>query len=292
MNQLNKLDIVLIIFFIFLILCLSGCFNSNQLVCDTNSLDVTVTEVIDGDTIRVSLPNGSISTIRLLGIDCPETSIQDNNWYEYQNVTNTSCLTFYGAIAKSYVESLINDSKVTIVYDDWAEKKDQYDRNLCYVFYGGNELNEHLLRKGYARVFTVENFSKKSAYLSIQEKSISQLNGLWNCSSAKITISYVHYNAKGNDEQNLNDEYVVIINNQKKAIDLTGWSIEDIHGNHFDFPSGFSLASTHSVTVYTGNGINKTTALYWNHQTPVWNNDGDTVFLQDEEKTIIETYSW
>ena len=34
---------------------------------------VTVTRVIDGDTIEARFPNGEVDTIRLLGVDTPET---------------------------------------------------------------------------------------------------------------------------------------------------------------------------------------------------------------------------
>ncbi|HMA83921.1 MAG TPA: lamin tail domain-containing protein [Candidatus Thermoplasmatota archaeon] len=261
---------------------------------NANGQDVTVTRVIDGDTLVVRFSNQSIATIRLLGVDCPETSLQHNNPNEYQNITNLSCLTYYGNQAKNYVISLLNNSQISISFDEQAQKKDRYDRFLCYVTFESFDFNAQLVEEGYARVYTLETFSKKSNYLSLQEKAIEQNSGLWGCSSfdSQLIIESVHYDAAGNDENNLNDEYVVLLNTDDKTIDLSGWSMHDEHGNMFYFPNGFRLTPQHSVTVYTGSGTNMTTALYWYHKTPVWNNAGDTVFILNEKNDNIVTYSW
>lgn len=40
------------------------------------TIDGTVVEVIDGDTIDMRLANGTIERVRLLGIDTPETHVE------------------------------------------------------------------------------------------------------------------------------------------------------------------------------------------------------------------------
>ena len=290
----KKIAFILVFIHVSLIVSCIGCLDSFSSENVPQSYDVIVTKVIDGDTIVVSFPNQTVATIRLLGIDCPETSIQNNIPNEYQNITNLSCLTFFGLKAKQYVSSLINNSQITITFDNQTTRKDMYNRFLCYVSVGQININAKLLEEGYARVYTLETFSKKSDFLAIQHDSIDLSKGLWNCSKTLhvLTIDQVHYNAEGNDEENLNDEYVVLVNTNEKSLDLTGWSIQDEHGNRFDFPIGFRLYPFTSVTLYTGQGINMTTALYWHHETPVWNNDGDTVFVYNEKNVIIGTFSW
>ena len=276
-----------------LLLLYSGCFEQQQL-SKKNSYQVKVSNVIDGDTIRVIFSNGSSGTIRLIGIDCPETTLENNHVNEYQNITNLSCLTYYGLQAKTYVSSLLNNSQIWISFDDYTAKKDTYDRYLCYVTIDDIDVNALLIEEGYARVYTIETFKEKSTYLQLQKEAITQSRGLWCCSNPKnmLSITQVHYNAEGNDEENLNDEYVVLVNNNREIIDLSGWSIQDDHGNRFDFPNGFSLNPNTSVTVYTGPGTNLTTALYWHHETPVWNNDGDTVKVFNEKRMVVATYSY
>lgn len=294
MRNLKRSIIVCFVLCLLSLCLMIGCLEKTTNSDNNNKYDVLVTKVIDGDTIVVSFPNETMGTIRFLGIDCPETSIQQNNPYEYHNITNLSCLTSFAHEAKTYVELLLNNSQITIVFDNQTDKKDQYGRFLCYVFIDSTDVNALLLEDGYARVYTLETFSKKAEYLEIEAETRDSLNGLWQCLTiqSKISIAEVHYDAEGNDEQNLNDEYVVLVNNEEVAMDLSGWSIHDDHGNRFDFPPGFSLAPSTSVTIYTGIGTNITTALYWHHFSPVWTNDGDTVFIYNEKDILIETYSW
>lgn len=279
---------------LFLSLLIVGCLDSQGDNNNEDGEEVTVTRVIDGDTIVVQFSNDSMATIRLLGVDCPETSIQKNNAFEYQNITNLSCLTYYGNQAKTYVNSLLNNSKIIISFDDQAQRVDQYGRFLCYITVGSTDFNAQLVEEGYARVYTLETFTKKQDYLLLQQDAIAENMGLWGCITSKhpLIIDSVHYDAQGNDEDNLNDEYVVLINSGDEVIRLSGWSMHDEHGNTFDFPNGFVLTPSHSATIYTGSGTNMATALYWHHETPVWNNDGDTVFIRNEKNEIIVTYSW
>jgi len=293
--MLTKKEITLLIVFLsFMVMILSGCYYIEDFETKNGSYTVMVTKVIDGDTIEVTFSNGSSGTIRFLGIDCPETTIENNHANEYQNITNLSCLTYYGLKAKTFVSSLLNNSQIRIRFDNHTSKKDTYDRYLCYVTIGEIDVNARLIEEGYARVYTLETFSEKSNYLQLQQEAISQSNGLWGCSTlcSDLSIDQVHYNALGNDEENLNDEYIVLVNNNQEKIDLSGWSIRDNHGNKFDFPAGFYLDPKTSVTVYTGKGTNLTTALYWHHHTPVWNNDGDTVRVINEKNIIVATYSY
>jgi micrococcal nuclease len=270
---------------------LTGCTESPT---DAKEITGTIIKVIDGDTVLVSFPNSSVGSIRLIGVDCPETSIQNNYANEYENITNLSCLTSYGLQAKQRVESMINNSQVTLSYDTEADNKDQYGRHLCYVTFQSMDVNAWLLKEGLARVYTLESFTKKSVYISLENNAKTQLKGLWNCSDSQsvLKIREVHYDAYGNDEQNLNDEYLVLKNDNKKPINLTGWSIQDNHGNRFTFPNDYVIQPETSITIYTGFGHNQTKVLYWHHHTPVWNNDGDTVFIYNEKDVIIETYSW
>ena len=107
----------------------------------------------------------------------------------------------------------------------------------------------------------------------------------------KIVISYVHYDAAGNDHYNLNDEYVVIWNRGSSPVDMTGWKLKDRAGHTFTFPS-FVLGPNKKVTIYTGSGTNTSTKLYWGRNRAVWNNDGDTAYLYDSNGNLIDIYSW
>ncbi|HDN17806.1 MAG TPA: DUF1669 domain-containing protein [Candidatus Bathyarchaeota archaeon] len=107
----------------------------------------------------------------------------------------------------------------------------------------------------------------------------------------KVVISYVHYDAAGNDHYNLNDEYVVIWNRGTSPVDMTGWRLKDRAGHTFTFPS-FVLGPNKKVAIYTGSGTNTSTKLYWGRNRAVWNNNGDTAYLYDSNWNLIDVYSW
>ena len=106
-----------------------------------------------------------------------------------------------------------------------------------------------------------------------------------------VEISYVNYDAPGNDYDNLNGEYVTIQNSGSENVDLSGWRLVDAASHTFTFPS-FTLAPGSTVTVYTGSGTNTQTSLYWGSSSPIWNNDHDTAYLYDSSGELIDSYSW
>ncbi len=118
-----------------------------------------------------------------------------------------------------------------------------------------------------------------------------------------IEICIINYNADGDDNYNLNGEWVRICNTGNQDINMSGWALYDdayVRGqakDHiFRFPSGFVLRAGKSVTIYTGTGMNSLSALYW-QRTPgdkraIWNNDGDCAYLTDSQGKIMDTYCW
>lgn len=110
-----------------------------------------------------------------------------------------------------------------------------------------------------------------------------------------IQITEFHFNAEGDDNYNLNDEYINFINRCSYDIDMTAWTIEDTSNHIYTFPP-FILKGKQEFTLYIGTGINTDSALYWG-RTPeayaaVWTNTGDSLFLRDinDKFVLIESY--
>ncbi|WP_435335900.1 lamin tail domain-containing protein [Haloarchaeobius sp. TZWWS8] len=104
-----------------------------------------------------------------------------------------------------------------------------------------------------------------------------------------ITVEYVNADAAGVESENLNDEYVVFVNDGSRPVDMSGWTVTDAAGNSYTVPAGFTLAAGASVTLHTGSGEDTATDLYWNSGSAIWNNDGDTVTVQtDNGETVLE----
>ncbi|WP_367343846.1 lamin tail domain-containing protein [Methanomethylovorans sp.] len=87
----------------------------------------------------------------------------------------------------------------------------------------------------------------------------------------------------------LKEEFVMIKNLGSSSVDLTGWQIKDEGDKHtYTFPS-FRLEAGATVTLYTADGPNTETELFWGSGKPIWNNDGDTAFLYDNEGYLIDS---
>lgn len=141
------------------------------------SEDVTVAEVVDGDTV-----NTENDTVRFLGVDTPETSsISENNPSDYglENDSETvECLDRYGLKASNFVENN-TDENITLVYDRESDERGQYDRKLAYIR-SSNDINRKLLVKGLARVYP-SIFSRWNEFYFWQYIARKNGRGLWSC---------------------------------------------------------------------------------------------------------------
>jgi len=102
--------------------------------------EVKLKKCIDGDTISVIL-NKKVRKIRLLAIDTPETNHPEKGEEPF------------GKEAKDFTcNKLIYAKKIELEFDKNSNNKDKYNRNLAWVFYDGNLLQNELVKNGYAEV--------------------------------------------------------------------------------------------------------------------------------------------
>lgn len=157
-------------------------------LADTVSIDPTklylVTDVIDGDTIKVRIDEKRI-TIRLLGVNTPE--VLDPR-------KSAEC---YGKESSAETKKLLSGREVRISLNPNYEHVDKYDRLLAYIWLkndlNGNSrattseifINDYLIKEGFGREYT---FNKNKPYqyqklFSSDESEAQRLDkGLWkNC---------------------------------------------------------------------------------------------------------------
>jgi micrococcal nuclease len=142
---------------------------------------VKVIDVIDGDTIDVILPNGSIDRIRMLCVDTPETSAERNKPYEYDDITDLECLEYWGKQAKTFATNTLEGKEVYIEFDDTAGLRGYYGRLLAYIYINGTDFTAELVKKGYARVYEEGECRKEAKYLQYQQQAMQSSVGLWSC---------------------------------------------------------------------------------------------------------------
>ena len=126
-----------------------------------------VTEVIDGDTITVNM-NGSTETVRMIGLDTPET---------HRPETPVQC---YGEAASESSKKLINGSKVRLQADPLNTNRDRYNRLLRYVYLADGTLVErNLISEGYGFAYTQFPFQKTDEFKAYETAAKTANKGLW-----------------------------------------------------------------------------------------------------------------
>lgn len=143
----------------------------------------TVVSVADGDTIDVRLADGSVETVRLLGVDTPEVHVPVDP-AEYPGVPNTTaareCLRAVGENASRYVRSSVDGRQVRLELDPVADRRGGHGRLLAYVYRGDRHLNAALVSMGYARVYETE-FSKRETFHRAEQDAMAADRGIWRC---------------------------------------------------------------------------------------------------------------
>jgi len=228
-----------------------------------------VKEVVDGDTIV--LEDGT--KIRYIGLNTPE---RDRPFYKEATDAN---------------RKLVEGREVRLEFD--AVEIDQYGRTLAYVFEGETFVNLELLRQGYANAFTVPpNVKYQEVFREAEQEAREAGRGLWAIRETGVKIAHIQADAPGNDSENPNGEWVEIVNEGSAAVNLEGYSLKDEANHIYTFPA-FTLQPGAAVRLYSGQGQDDASSLYWGLVgEAVWNNGGDSAFLRDGEGNLVDSYSY
>jgi micrococcal nuclease len=127
------------------------------------TLKGAVTEVVDGDTLRVRLASGKTERVRLIGIDAAERG---------------AC--FAGQAAER-ARQLALSKPVVLRGDRTQDTRDRYGRLLAYVWIpGGRDLGYQLVAGGFAKVYVYsEPFQRLLAYRTAEGRARSTAAGRW-----------------------------------------------------------------------------------------------------------------
>jgi hypothetical protein len=106
-----------------------------------------------------------------------------------------------------------------------------------------------------------------------------------------LRIAKINSNPPGRDEEDLNGEWVKIVNTTDSDVDMAGFALSDYAGHEYKFGK-LVLARGASVKVLTGSGTNTVSSVYWGSKTPIWNNRGDTAYLRDAYGKVMDVYSY
>ncbi len=136
---------------------------------------VTVTHVLDGDTLRGVDGDGQQLRVRVLGIDAPELAHQDQA---------AAC----GANdARAALRDLVLSRQVRLIDDPHADRTDRYGRRLAYVEVDGVDAGLRQVTAGYAAAWyprTEPQPERYPTYLTAERQAARIRAGAWaSCSS-------------------------------------------------------------------------------------------------------------
>ena len=166
------------------------------------------------------------------------------------------------------------------------------DKNGNYTI----NIQTELLRNGFVLWLPdkVENANNEINRLAMQE-AIDNRKNIWSgklCKKSKIQNILlglaINHDAPGDDNFNVNGEYVLIENGSSIAVNLEGWTLRDTSQRSFNFPKNTIIQPGQRITVKAGVGDNTSTEFFMNSPTPMFENIdkfngvGDGAYLLDE----------
>ncbi len=185
-------------------------YNPNKPKVEIPDGAIKVYSVIDGDTFRYRKEDGTLQSVRLLGVDAPES-----NTARYRT---TEC---FWKEAKTFLTNLIKNQYVTLEFDSNSASSDAYGRMLAYVYLDWKLVNETLIAEWYAKEYTYKtDYIQQSAFKQAEEnakksekwlrssvtcwKSIEEEPEAWGVDYEKLSIkiSNVIYDPDGTDAGN------------------------------------------------------------------------------------------
>ncbi|KAB2952023.1 nuclease [Heliorestis acidaminivorans] len=154
--------------------------NQSTIHSSLSLIEATVTRVVDGDTIKVTL-EGKEETVRLTGVDTPETKHPSKP------------VEPYGPEASEFTKNTLAGKKVFLELD--VQPRDRYGRILAYVWLSkpANDsdqevrqklFNAHLLLRGYGQQLTIPpNVKYADLFRTYVKEARERKAGLWGLGS-------------------------------------------------------------------------------------------------------------
>jgi hypothetical protein len=142
-----------------------------------------------------------------------------------------------------------------------------------------------------ANAFTVPPNVRYEAQIRAAEQEAREAGrGLWAGSEAELKIVRIEADAPGDDRENPNGEWIEIANQGNEPVQMQGYTLKD-EANHIYTFGNFTAPPGGSFRVYSGQGQDSGTELYWGLTgDSVWNNNGDAAFLRDAGGALVDSF--
>ncbi|EMA57402.1 nuclease [Halorubrum distributum JCM 13561] len=150
--------------------------------------DVEVVSVTDGDTADVEFSEGQVESIRILGIDTPETGDTEERLQEYEGIDDAQALKDKGDEATTYAENQLEvGSTVTLSFDENEGLRGNFGRLLGFLeLPDGSVYNAKAVEDGWARVYD-SGLGNHDAYWDLERAARDAGDGIWEISDVEAT---------------------------------------------------------------------------------------------------------
>ena len=142
----------------------------------TNRTAVRIVRVVDGDTLKVRLRDGRQRTVRLIGIDTPE-SVKPSVPVECGGTAASAAMR---RLAMQRKRGRLVGRAATLVTDPSQGAADRFGRTLAYVEVGGRDVGKTLVGAGWAKVYVYATpFARLAAYQAASDTAKARPAGVW-----------------------------------------------------------------------------------------------------------------
>ena len=126
---------------------------------------ISLSKVVDGDSVVVKNEAGSEAPVRLLGIKT----------FEQEPARDITAR--YGRDAVQAIGEIVGNEPVRVLVH--STPKDKHGRTIATLFVGDDDVGLALVSRGLAMVYTVYPFPAMQLYLQEQTKAQTEKKGIW-----------------------------------------------------------------------------------------------------------------
>ncbi|MFB6108165.1 MAG: lamin tail domain-containing protein [Haloplanus sp.] len=260
----------------------------------TDPETATVVAVQSGDRLTYRDAAGRRHTVRLAGVDAPGIDGADPHRFDgvLTGERGRACLADGGRRALvSLRERLVGES-VTVrrIADGRAGLP------AVVVETDNRSVNRALVESGRAR-------ATGDRYADAERAARDAHLGVWACglvepprplhqsSEQSVRIAAVHPNPPGDDGSALTREYVVLANDGRQNVDLSGWYLR-VGDDQLYFFDDQVLEPGAELVVHVGSGTDAPDDVYWGSSHAVLGNDHDAVTVVDADGDDVDAVAY